>query len=74
MLPAVTCIGASNSMLPVPLPFVSVISPFAVCSVIVSAPVSNTLNDSPASVCTNKSVPSVDSTCCPLIYNEPDDR
>jgi len=74
LLPAVICIGASNSMLPVPLPFVSVISPFSVCSVIVSAPVSKSFRDSPASVCTVKSVPSVDSTCCPLIYNEPDDR
>ena len=60
-LPAAICIGASNSMLPVPVA-VSVISPFTDSKVIVSLPVSNIFTDSPASVWKVKSVPSVEST------------
>ena len=40
----------------------------------VSEPSSNILIDSPLSVVTLNSVPVVESTCCPLIYNEPEDR
>ena len=71
-LPALICIGASNSIWPVPLE-VNVISPFAVSNVIVSFAVSNIFVDSPASVWIVKSVPSVESTWIPLMYNEPED-
>ena len=73
LLPAVICIGASNSILPVPEEL-NVISPSTVCSVIVSEPVSNIFIDSPLSVVTLNSVPVVESTCCPFIYNDPDER
>ena len=73
LLPAAICIGASNSILPLP-EAVKVISPSTVCNVMVSEPSSNILIDSPLSVVTLNSVPVVESTCCPLIYNEPEDR
>ena len=40
----------------------------------VSEPVSNIFIDSPPSVVTLNSVPVVESTCCPFIYNDPDER
>ena len=62
LFPAVICIGASNSILPVPED-VSVISPFSDWRVIVSEPSSKILIDSPLSVVTLNSVPVVESTC-----------
>ena len=40
----------------------------------VSEPSSKILIDSPLSVVTLSSVPVVERTCCPLIYNDPEDR
>ena len=65
--------GASNSILPVPEDD-SVMSPFSDCRVIVSDPSSKILIDSPLSVVILSSVPVVEITCCPLMYNDPEDR
>ena len=62
LFPAPTCIGASNSMLPLPEEL-NVISPSSVWSVMVSEEVSIILIDSPSSVVILNSLPVVDITC-----------